>query len=79
MNCEDCENYKPRETGWTNCYVASGATYSNDGSAGRDSKDYPRLRYSIRGELNHLWQTRAGFRTEADAKLFLAALPEGER
>ena len=82
MECDDCKNYEPRETGWTNCsisIVVGGATYSNDGSFGRDNKHFPRLKYFVQGYLNGQVQTRAGFLTREDAELFLAALPEEER
>ncbi|MES0385646.1 MAG: hypothetical protein ABUJ98_13825 [Hyphomicrobium sp.] len=79
MKCDDCKNYEPKGTGWTDCRVAANDTYSNDGDAGPDDPWFPRLKWFVRGCRNGICQTRAGFQTQADAELFLAALPEEER
>ena len=83
VGCElqgKCKNYEPEEPTWTKCFFMAEVTYSNDGEAGRDCASYPRLKWFVKGTYAKCQGiTRAGFQTQEDAKLFLAALPEEER
>lgn len=71
------------EPEWRVCYVEEAVmagTYSNDGRCGRDDHQFPRLTWFVKScDSESPSITRAGFLTEADAQLFLDALPEEER